>query len=228
MAALAVGAGLAVAGAAPAAAGVTGVTGGAQWSQSTAAPGDTVTLTGNYQSPATTGITVAVQLSVAGGGPGVITSFTASSGLLNCANDGVSVTCSWPVSVLGAQASIIATVNVPATANADDVWQGDASADAMGLGTDFLTIVAQTPTTAAATTTPTTAPGETTTTVAGATTTTAAAGAGGGATTPTTRPRPRSAALPATGSTSPQLVIAAMVTLLAGVGVVLAVRRRPT
>jgi LPXTG-motif cell wall-anchored protein len=228
LAALAAGAALAAATAAPAGAGTDGISGSANWSVAFAEPGATVTLTGGYQSGAPDPATYVIQLSITGGGTGLITSFTTSANLptAGCtATDGTTITCTWNATTQNETATITATVVVPSGPIGDPL-EGNATYQDMLLGQDVFEIVAPSPTIPATTSTTTTvpvttAPGETPTTVESTTTTAAASGGG----TATTRPRPSE--LPATGSSSPQLVIAAIVTLLAGVLVVVAARRRP-
>ena len=228
LAAVAAGAALAAATAAPAGAGTDGISGSANWSVPAAEPGATVTLTGSYQNGAPGAISYVMQLSITGGGNGVITSFITSSNLLaaGCtATNGTTITCTWNATTQNEMAIITATVVVPA-GSAGQEWEGNATYQNMVLGQDIFEVVAPDPTIPATTTTTTTipvttAPGETSTTVE-ATTTTAAAAGGGTATT-----RPRSTALPATGSTSSGVVIAAIVTLLAGILIVVGARRRP-
>jgi LPXTG-motif cell wall-anchored protein len=226
VAAMAAGAGIAAAASATAAAGITplDISGSASWSVATAEPGQTVTLTGGYQNDTAGPASFNIQLNVAGASSDVITSFTNSPTLTGCAESpGNIITCSWNPAAQGDTVTITATVVVPGDA-VGQAWQGDASSGNMGLGTDILEIVAPSPTTTTTTTTTTTAapPAESTTTDAGETTTTAAA-AGGGATTTT---RPRSAALPATGSSSPGLAIGAAALVLAGGLIVVGARRR--
>ena len=222
--AVAAGAAIAAASATTVGAGTQAISGSSAWSAATAEPGQTVTLTGTYQNDSPGAATFPIQLSIAGATSEVITSFVPSGNLSGCTQSaGNIITCTFVAGAAGEAASITATVVVPAGA-VGQAWQGDASSGNMGLGTDILEIVAQTPTTPASTTTTTTTtapPAETTPTVEGATTTTVAAGGGTTATT-----RPRSTALPATGSSSPQLAIAAAVLVLAGGAIVLGTRRR--
>ena len=222
MVAMAAGVGIAAATTASVSAGIQAISGSAAWSADTAEPGQTVTLSGSYQNDTSGAATFAIQLNVAGATSEVITSFIPSANLTGCASGaGNIITCNFVAGAQGEVATITATVVIP-SGSVGQAWQGDASADNMGLGTDILEIVAPTPTTSTTTTTTpaTTAPGQPATTVEETTTTAAAAG-GGTATT-----RPRSSALPATGSTSPELVLAAALLVLAGGVVVIGARRR--
>ncbi len=223
VAVLAAGVGLALTAAAPVGAGSDGISGSANWSVAFAEPGATVTLAGSYQTGSPGPDTFVVQLSISGGGSGLITSFTNSANLTGCAAaDGTTITCTWDATAQNESATITATVVVP-SGPIGQTLEGNATYQNMLLGQDVFEIVAPSPMVPETTTTVpvTTVAGETPTTVE-ATTTTAAAGGGGTATT-----RPRSAALPATGSTSSGVVIAAIASLLAGILVVVAARRRP-
>ena len=65
--------------AAPAGAGTDGISGSANWSVGVAEPGATVTLAGGYQNGAPGPATYVMQLGIAGGGNGLITSFATSA-----------------------------------------------------------------------------------------------------------------------------------------------------
>ncbi len=127
VAALAAGAGLALGAGAPAGAGTDGISGSANWSVPAAEPGATVTLAGAYQNGAPGAVTYVIQLSIAGGGNGLITSFTNSANLTGCTpTNGTTITCTWNATAQNESATITATVVVP-SGSVGQEWQGNAT-----------------------------------------------------------------------------------------------------